>query len=358
MGKAGPNTELSYAVRPRTVGKYCGDLLCVLAALDAVPALVAFGFDGWTLGIRYAAPVVVMLAAGLLLRRLRPAPRIQVNEALVVTAAGFLLAAAAMVTPFMTAGLPARDALFEAVSGITTTGLSTTASVADKPISFLFTRAYLQWYGGLGIVVLSVALVMRPGAAIRRLAVGEESVTDLAEDTRTHARQVLTVYGSLTAITMLALFLTGIGPLAAITYAFSAVSTGGFSIHDASLAGVAGWVPRTIVLFSALLGAISFTFYYRWLHGTAHRPPWRDLNVLGLLVAVLLVGAALALCLHYQQGRDWNQAVRQGISLGVSAQTTTGFSTSDVSTFSTAAKAIQMLAMFVGGDIGSTAGGI
>jgi trk system potassium uptake protein TrkH len=258
----------------------------------------------------------------------------------------------------MGAGLSFTDALFESVSGVTTTGLTTTETVADRPVSFLIARAWLQWYGGLGIVVLSVALLMRPGLASRRLVSSEEAVTDLATDTRTHARQVLAVYSTMTAVAVLALFLAGLRPLAAITYALSAVSTGGFAIDDASLSGVAGWTARGIILFSALLGACSFAAYYRWLRGTTGGAPWHDMNGQALLLLTFLVSLALTLSLRLVQQMDWGEAVRQGLALGVSTQTTTGFTAMGVAELPPVAKAVQIFSMFIGGDLGSTAGGI
>ncbi len=358
MRWGGPDRQLSYAVRPRTVARHYGDLLLILAALNAVPMTVALIVDGWVSGLWYAISVAILGAAGGVLHRLSPGRGLQTNEALAVAAAAFVTAALVISVPLMHAGLAFMDALFESISGVTTTGLTTTATMAGKPAGFLFTRAWLQWYGGFGIVVLSVALVLQPGGAARRLAAGEGTAADLAVDTRAHARRVLVVYLVLTGAAIATLLLVGLRSLAAVTYSLSAVSTGGFAIDDASLAGVNGWTVRGLVLLFSLLGAVSFSMYYQWFRGRPRRAPWRDVNVLGLVIITILAAIALTLCLRFEGSAGWGEAIRQGLSLGVSGQTTTGFSTMDVSRLPPAAKAVQILSMFIGGDVGSTAGGI
>jgi trk system potassium uptake protein TrkH len=244
------------------------------------------------------------------------------------------------------------------LSGVTTTGLTTTATVADKPVGFLFARAWLQWYGGLGIVVLSAALVMRPGPALRRLASSEDTSNDLAVDARAHARRMLMIYGALTTATLLALFMIGLSPLAAISCALSAVSTGGFAANDASLAAVAGWPGRFTILACALLAAGSFPAYYRWVRGRSGRTPWDETAGWALLVFTLIISLALALLLHFQRRVGWPGSICHGLGLGISTQSTTGFSTLNIEALPPAAKAMQIVSMFIGGDLGSTAGGI
>ena len=171
---------LAYAVRVRVVLKYLGQLALVLAALTAVPLLVALGYGDHRFALRLAVIIALLLIGGGLFSRLPSPSRVQVNEALVITTLAFLISALLMSYPLMAAGLGFLDALFEAISGVTTTGLSTLASVHDKSQAFLFTRAWMQWYGGLGIVVLSVALLAGHHAASRRLIDPESSSENIA----------------------------------------------------------------------------------------------------------------------------------------------------------------------------------
>ena len=160
---------LAYAVRAKVVLKYLGQLMLLLAALDLLPAVVALGYGDSELALRFSIVVVILVALSVPWVRVAVPKEIQTNEALAITALAFLVGAASMVYPFMGAGIGLSDALFEAVSGITTTGLSCLASVEGKPRSFLFARAWMQWYGGLGIVILSLALLMGHERIARRL---------------------------------------------------------------------------------------------------------------------------------------------------------------------------------------------
>ena len=340
---------LAYAVRGTVVLKYLAQLLLVLAALDLVPAAVAleYGDDALALSFGVALPWV----------RLAVPAALQPNEALAVTALAFLIGAISMVYPFMDAGMAFSDALFEAVSGITTTGLSCLGSVEEMPKPFLFARAWMQWYGGLGIVVLSLALLMGNERVARRLLGRPAEGEDMAVGIRRYSRQVVGVYLVLTLLAVLALWGAGLDALSAVAHALSAVSTGGFSTHDDSLAGLDSEAAVWIVTVASLSGALALAVYYRiWEQG------WRamtgDTESRALLGAAALSCGVLALSLHWVDALPWAASLREAALQGISAQTTTGFSSIDVSALQPLSRVIMMLSMFVGGDIGSTAGGV
>ncbi|RMD68812.1 MAG: TrkH family potassium uptake protein, partial [Gammaproteobacteria bacterium] len=218
---------ISYAVRLPVVGKYLGQLALLLAALTAVPLAVALFLGEGGLALRLALVTAVLLASGIPAIRL-PAPAfIQENEAFAVVGLAYLLAPVFMAWPLTVPGIPLLDAFFEATSGITTTGLSTLASVEDKPPGFIFARAWLQWYGGLGIAVLSVALMMGHHVAARRLFQPEAEEATLVTTTRTHARRVLLVYAILTLLAFLILWPALGEAFPALLHTLAAVSTGG-----------------------------------------------------------------------------------------------------------------------------------
>jgi trk system potassium uptake protein TrkH len=348
--------SLSQAVRPRVVGRWLGELLRA-AALTVLPPLAV----GLALGERRVAGVlalvgVVLLAAGELLRRLRGAPRLQANEGLVVTALAFGLVALAMSAPFAAAGIGWVDALFESVSGVTTTGLSTLGTCERLSSTLLFTRAWMQWYGGLGIAVLCVALLAGPGLAARRLGVGDEA-GGLVESARAYARRVAAVYVVLTTLGFALLVVSGLGLLDALVHALAAVSTGGFGTRDASLAGLGGTLTPVVVLVLCFAGAISLPRY-----AELRRKGWkvlaRDLELRLLVVGVLVTAALLGLVLVAREGRPLGEAAWHAPLLAVSAQTTAGFSTLEVGRLDPAGQLVLVLAMLAGGSVGSTAGGV
>jgi len=294
---------------------------------------------------------------GLFLQRLPTPKRIQTNEAIVVTAFAFLFAAMVMTWPTMASGLSFTDALFETISGVTTTGLSVTASVADKPAIFLFSRAWMQWVGGLGIVILFVATMIRPGLAAKRIGDLEDYEDDLVGSTRTHARHMLIVYSILTGFGIIVLGLLGAGWFNSVIYSLSAVSTGGFSPHDASLAGLnSQWLQAVVILLS-VAGSIPLFLYFRSFK-EGGRVLIRDRQLQGLLISGLVIALLVALFLFTQDGFSWTQALRHGALNAFSAQSTAGFSTLDISQISAGAKLTLIFSMFLGGAAGSTAGGI
>jgi len=348
---------LRYSVRALPVLKYFGQLCIVLALLTLVPLVVSLVLGSYQIALRYSIVVVGVFVTGFFLRRLPTPKRIQTNEAMVVTALIFLFAALVMTWPIMGSGLSFGDALFETISGITTTGLSVTASVAHKPAIFLFSRAWMQWVGGLGIVILFVATMIRPGLAAKRIGDLEDYEDDLVGSTRTHARRMLITYSILTGVGIILLGLLGAGWFNGVLYSFAAVSTGGFSPHDASLAGLNSLPLQAMVMVLSVAGAVPLVLYYRSFKESG-RVLIRDRQVQGLLIAGLVTSLLMAWFLFAQDGFSWVQALRNGVLNGFSAQSTTGFSTLDISQIGTGAKLTLILSMLLGGGAGSTAGGV
>ena len=348
-------TALTYAVRLRVVARYLGQLALMLALLASAPAGVSLALGEHAFTLRYALVIGGLLILAALGIRLPAPERIQTNEAIVVVCLAFVLTPLIMSYPLAAGGLPYEDAYFEAVSAITTTGLSTAGALEGRSPVFLFARAWMQWYGGLGIAVLSVALLMGHHSAARRLAEPTET-ENIATTARTQARQVLSVYTTLTLAGIALLWaVTGQG-FSAVVHMLSTLSTGGFSPYDASLAAM----PRAgawVVTGFSFLGAVPLLLYFYAAKGRIADLSC-DREVIALVVAVLLVSALLALSLNAHAGLAWGAALEQGVLLGTSAQTTTGFAILPVSGLDATSKLLLIPAMLIGGGIGSTAGGI
>jgi trk system potassium uptake protein TrkH len=348
---------LTYSVRPLPVLKYFGQLCIVLALLMLVPLVVSILLGDYRVALRYSIVLVGVFTMGFFLQRLPTPKRIQTNEAMVVTALVFLFAAMVMTWPTMASGLSFIDALFETISAVTTTGLSVTASVVDKPAIFLFSRSWMQWVGGLGIVILSVATMIRPGLAAKRIGDLEDYEEDLVGGTRAHARRVLIIYSILTGFGIIALGLLGAGWFNSVIYSLSAVSTGGFSPHNASLAGFSSqWLQAMVILLS-MAGAIPLVLYFRSFK-EGGRVLIRDRQLQWLIISGVVTALLVAWFLFNQDGFGWIQALRHGALNAFSAHTTAGFSTLDISQISAGAKLTLIFSMFIGGAAGSTAGGI
>ena len=341
---------LCYAVRWRVLLKYLGMLSVVLAALNSVPLAAALVLGESGVAGPYAVAAIALLAAALPLARVTAPERLQSNEALVVVVLVFVLGSLVMSYPLAAASNTWLDGWFEAVSGITTTGLSTAASVEDKPLSFLFARAWMQWYGGLGIVILSLALVTHNGIAARQLMDTDATGETLVSTTRTYARRIIMVYGILTACATFGVWLAVGDGFVALAHSLSAVSTGGFSTLDAGLAPLGSTAVAVLMGFS-WLSAISFPLYHRaWQKGPGvmlHDPELR-----ALIVATALLSTLLYLWMPADSG-GWLDA----LMLAMSAHSTTGFSTVAIGELNDASKLAMIGSMLVGGSVGSTAGG-
>ncbi|MBN2437753.1 MAG: TrkH family potassium uptake protein [Deltaproteobacteria bacterium] len=348
-------TELRYAVRFRVVFKYFGQLCLVLAVLTMVPLVMSLIFAEMYITLRYAVVVCGLVGLGLSAVRLRAPSSVQANEAMVLVALMFLFTPLVMCYPMMSSGLGFLDALFEAISGVTTTGLSTKATLAGAPATFLFARAWMQWYGGLGIVVLSLALVMQQGLVAKGLAVTETETDDLVGGTRARAQRILKVYGALTALGIIGSLLVGVGFFDAVLYTFAAVSTGGFSPHDGSLEALR-WPAQVWITLLCFAGAIPLAFYHRMLkekRGIAVDFLQLQAIVIASVVASLAVGASMRL----STGMAWPQILHHAPLLAFSAQSTAGFSSMSCAQLDAGSKLVMIFSMLVGGGTGSTAGG-
>ncbi|MBM4054551.1 MAG: TrkH family potassium uptake protein [Planctomycetes bacterium] len=329
----------------------------MLALLTLVPIGMSLIFAEYSLTLRYTLMELVLLSYGVALLRLPAPTHIQVNEVFSVIGLTFIFFPFLMCIPLMNDGLSFLDALFEATSGITTTGLSTLTTVEDKTRTFLFTRAWMQWYGGLGFVVFSVALLMRNNIAAKRLIESEPTSETLVTTTRTHARHVLYIYLFLTLIGIFVAWLLIGDFFAAITHILSAVSTGGFSMYNRNVSHIASPIGQYSIMLFCLLGAISLPLYYRIFHNGWKKTIF-DIELRTLLISGCVASGALIFFAVNSGTMPWKKALICLPFLGFSAQTTTGFSNMELPLVDPASKLTLIFSMISGGSIGSTAGGI
>lgn len=346
---------LSYAVRPRVVGIYLGQLAFLVGCLSTPPLVFSTIEREWMPAAGYLIAVAALACGGYLLQRGHRPSDIQWNEALVVVAAIFILTPLVLAVPMMMAGLSFLDAMFEAISGITTTGLSTFKSVEDKPHSLLFTAAWLQWLGGVGIMVLSFGLLFGQSASTKRLTGVLGPQQGVLGGTRVYATIIIRIYSVLTLIGIIVLWLAGVDLFSATVLTFSAVSTGGFSPFNASLGGLNGGVQALVILLCVSC-AIALPLYYEALRGK-WRTLARDPELHALLIAGLVVSALLVLR-HWTETELASRRTMDLVLVAFSAQTTAGFSSVPIGELDAFSKTVLIASMAIGGGIGSSAGGI
>jgi trk system potassium uptake protein TrkH len=266
--------------------------------------------------------------------------------------------------PFMLAlDASFADAFFESVSGYTTTGATVFVGLDQMSESILFYRQEIQWLGGIGVIVLAIALLPMLGIGGMQLYKAEtpgpykdERLTPRI--TRT-ARNVCGVYILLTAICALCYWLAGMTLFDAVGHSFSTLATGGYSPHDASIAYFNSPLIETVAIVFMLIGGISFN---------AHFVAWRTLQLqrygqdsqtrvfmITVLIATVATTAVLVLTRAYPTA---TQSFRHGLFEVASVITTTGFSLADFSQWPLALPVLLTFIGFIGGCAGSTSGGI
>lgn len=347
----------------RRVVRILGLVLLALAAAQAAPL-------AWSLAVREAASVTGFLVGGAgcallgaLLRWLGDDEgELYRRDGVLVVVGAWLLASLAGAVPYVVSGsIPSLvDAFFESASGFTTTGASILADVEALPRGILFWRSMTQWLGGIGIVVIFVALLSELGPGARflfRLEVPGPKAEILHAQVRRTAVVLFRIYLAFTLAQVVAMLALGAGFYDALTHSFSTISTGGFSPHADSVGHFAAPL-QVVVLVFMLAAGVNFALYHTLLV-RRDAQALRDVELrvyLGLALAASAVVAfdVLASTTRPQVARVLLDGAFQVVSL----VTTTGFATADFATWPGLAQAVLVGLMFVGGCAGSTSGGM
>ncbi|MGE0713627.1 MAG: TrkH family potassium uptake protein [Planctomycetota bacterium] len=382
-----------------------GIVLLVMAGAQVVPVLVAATTHEAMLPLALGALLVGV--SGAALARLRPRARVfRGREALAIVLLAWLASTIAGAIPYVASGAAGPlDALFESLSGLTTTGASIFVDVdglrsdlsqpapASPPLALHVWRELTHWIGGAGIVLVVFVLTpfLTDKESLRRTQSAEASFMTVRYrgNTRATLRGLLTVYVGLTLLQTLALLWCGVGLLDAMLHSFATVATGGFSTHGASMKTWGAAVQMVTVVFM-VFGALNFAVLGRAFeelrqmrrrtretHGDAvawmsvivmaapvfARAIWRDVECRAYVGLVLGASAVMVWVLQawatapYGQG-GLNRAVQDGLFNVATISTTTGFGTEDFTLWPVVAQALLVALMLVGGCRGSTAGGI
>ena len=262
-----------------------------------------------------------------------------------------------MAIPFAFIGMNIWDALLESISGITTTGLTVIEHPDRMPSSFLFARSWLQWLGGLIILTVALAFLLRPGEGTRPLREMAQDSGLLRQTAFYRVRYVLAIYIALTIAAFLILFLIEGDVLTALIHALSSISTGGFSTGASGLEPIIQPTSIAVLTLFSFLGATPFVVY-AGMFGSHGIPGALVSEFLTLCVLTVVSVSGMVLILTWYEGQPWAMAARTGAFLAVSAQTTTGYALGPISGMGDLAIAFLLPVMIIGGAGGSTAGGI
>jgi trk system potassium uptake protein TrkH len=290
-------------------------------------------------------------------------PELTRRDGLGVVAFGWVLTGLAGAFPYVLSGVITAPvgAFFETVSGLTTTGASVIPVLEGVPKGILLWRAITHLIGGMGILVLVVAILPFAGVGgmqLFRAEMAGPTKERIEPRMASTAKMLWGVYVLLIAVLVLLLRLGGMGWFDAVCHGFATLATGGFSTRTASIAAYDSVYIEVVLMVFMLLGGLNFALHYRALRGE-FSPWWKDSGTrfyLGVLAAATLACAGV---LHaVAGGPDWGNALRQASFTCVSLATTTGFCTADFDVWPATLKVLLLLLMLMGGCVGSTAGGI
>ncbi len=353
--------------RLTVVQKILGLLLMVFSVTMLPPALVALIYgDGGGMPFIYA--FLVILSAGTLIWL----PVFRVNEELRLRD-GFLVVVLFWVALGLSGALPfllspepdlsLTDAVFESMSGLTTTGATVILGIDELPHSVLWYRQQLQWLGGMGIIVLAVAVLPMLGVGGMQLyraeTPGPMKDTKLTPRITETAKALWFIYLWLTIACALAYWAAGMSPFDAIGHAFSTVAIGGFSTHDTSMGYYDSTLIEMIAVVFMLLAGMNFALHFMVWRRFDLRVYWGDSELKFYLFLMAATTTIVTIALFYTDTYiDWEESFTKGLFQAVSVGTTTGFTTAEFYYWPPFIQILLLFLAFVGGCAGSTGGGI
>ncbi len=337
-----------------------GDLLVVLGGVLLSVIIVPVIFREYSMIPGCLIPASASVLLGFCLKYLfKTDDMLETRHAMIIAALGWLIAPLLCAVPFMIdANMPFLDAYFEGMSGWTGTGLTMIAHPSELTYTLQFLRSFMQWLGGVGVIVLVISIITRPGTCMYALYLAEgrdEKPTPRIRDT---IRIIWRVYLALTVVAIGLLWVAGMPPWDAINCAMTGIGTGGFTVTDGSIAEYHSVAIEIALIPIMLIGAIPFLVHYKII--TRRMSSYlKDIQCRAIFAMVLIGAIALLLeNMVSMKNRNLMVCLADSIFQFVSAITCTGFRTADIHQWTPTAHIILIIAMIAGGTAGSTSGGI
>ncbi|MCF4097591.1 TrkH family potassium uptake protein [Maritalea mediterranea] len=339
-----------------------GVLTAILGCSMFLPAIAdaLVGNDDWIVFVT-SGLITTLLGAGTWAASFGHDQSLNARQAFFMTAIIWVVLAVFGALPFYWAGinLSYTDAFFESMSGLTTTGATVISGLDTLPPGILLWRSLLQWFGGLGIIVMAVAVL--PMLQIGGMQMFKAEAFDTAEKILPRAAQIAsnmtTIYITLTFACAVCYWAAGMGLFDAIAHSMTTVATGGFSTRDGSIASFGSAVIDYIAVSFMILGALPFLIYVKMVRGNLSSL-WRDSQVRAFL---LVLGAVTLVAIIVQYADDIARgevAFRHAIFSVTSVMTGTGYATTDYGSWGGIAISLFFIITFIGGCAGSTSCGI
>ena len=342
----------------RPVAYVIGLLISALGGAMLFPMLVDIAAEnGNAIGFAQAATITISIGGLIALASANSSrQKLSVQQTFLMTTGVWLALPIFGAIPFITTATDLRfvDAFFEAMSGLTTTGSTVLTGLENLPRGILFWRGLLQWFGGIGIIV--VAMVFLPELRVGGMQIfrsqGFDTDGKILPRATEIASRVSVVYFGLTIFCALSYLAFGMEPFDAVTHAMTTIATGGFANYDASFAVFAPEVEYAAALFM-IAAALPFVRYVQLLTGSA-RPLASDPQVRGFLATILVIFLLLAAMRIFVADEVTEPLIRKTLFNLVSILTGTGYASADYMLWGTAAVAVFFFVGLIGGCAGST----
>lgn len=356
-------------MRIKYISNALGIILTDIGLVTFVPILVAAYFAEWHCALSFFASGIFAVTIGALFKRIDKHYKgenslndIKRSEALIVASLTWILFALIAAVPFLFDGFKITDALFEAVSGITTTG-ATILTTFEIPKSLLFWRSFTQWLGGMGIIVLFVAILPQFAVAGRQMFFAEASGPTEEKFTpriKNTASALWIVYTTLTIICATCLWFAGMPVFDSICNAFSTLAAGGFSPNPQSIGGYHSEAIIYITMFFMFIAGTSFVIQSKVIIKQHFdiRVFWKSEEFRFYTKVLLFVAVILSIILYVENHFTPEHAIAASFYQVLSLSTSTGSSSEDYHLWCLDAKLILFLSMFISSCAGSAGGGV
>jgi trk system potassium uptake protein len=343
-------------------------LLLILFSTTLLPPMVVDLIYQEGAGEPFLIAFAITLLAGILLwlpvRHIRRELRLRDGFLVVVLFWSVLGMIGALPLWLADVGLSITDAVFESVSGLTTTGATVIVGIDHLPHAILFYRQELQWLGGLGIIVLAVAVLPLLGIGGMQLyraeTPGPMKDNKLTPRITETAKALWYIYLALTLVCALLYWIAGMTPFNAIAHSFSTVAIGGFSTHDASMAYYAEKpLVEIVAIVFMFISGVNFALHFLAWRGRDLRGYLADEEFRTYATILFMVAVVTTLYLAWSSTfESWSAALLHGLFQTVSIGTTTGFTTSDYAAWPSFLPVLLLFTSFIGGCATSTGGGM
>ena len=348
---------MNYAI----VFRLLGYVMLIEGALLLLPAAASGFYGEWfVLGV-FLITAAVSAAIGYALRGIKPKSKMfYMREGFAATSLSWIVISIVGAVPFVVAGCIPNpvDALFETVSGFTTTGASILPGVEDLPKGILFWRSFTHWVGGMGVLVFLLSLLPLTGGSHVNLMKAESpgpQVDKLVPKVQSTAKILYGIYFGLTVIEFVFLLFGGMPVFESLLTAFGTAGTGGFGFRNDSFGSFSPYIQWVVTIFMILFG-VNFNAYFLLLMRRFRRAAASEEVRAYFLIIAVAVG--IITCNIYSMYNSLGEALRQAAFQVGSIITTTGFSSCDFDLWPTLSKEILVMLMFVGACAGSTGGGM